>query len=46
MDRRLVEFSGEIPLEGLPPVTDIPVASFAVRRAICAVPWDDHLLHA
>ena len=38
-DRRLTGFARDIPLEGLPPVTDLLVNAFAVRCAVCAVPW-------
>ena len=44
-DRRLLVFSGEIPTEGLPPVTDIPVTSFAVWHTVCDVPRDDHRVY-
>ena len=23
----------------------LPVESFAVRRSVCAIPWDDHVSH-
>ena len=42
---KLLAFSGKLPPEGLPPVTDLPVAYLAVRRAVCAVPREYHLVH-
>ena len=33
-DRRLLEFSGELPPEGPPPVTDISVSSFDVLHTV------------
>ena len=36
---------GELPPEGLPAITDIPVASFLARRGISAVPLDNHIVH-
>ena len=44
-DRHLLAFSGELPPEGLPPLMETPVDSFAVRRPFYAVPRDDNLVH-
>ena len=44
-ERRLLAFSGELPTGGLPPVTELLVASFAVWHAICAVPREGHFVH-
>ena len=44
-ERKLLAFSGELPTEGIPSVTDLSVDSFRVRRAVCAVPREDHLVH-
>ena len=35
----------ELPEEGLPAITEIPVASFAPLRAVSAVSWEDHRVH-
>ena len=44
-DRNIFSFVGEIPVEGLPQVVDIPGESFTVRHAVRAVPRVDHLVH-
>ena len=44
-DRRLFGCCGELPSEGLPAITDIPVAPFAVRCIVNAVPWGYHIVH-
>ena len=43
-ERRLFGCCGELPSEGLPMITEIPVASFAVRRFIGAVIQEDHIV--
>ena len=43
MDPRLLAFIGELPPD--PPVTEIPVNTFAVRRAIRTEPQADHHVH-
>ena len=43
--RPLLDFSWVIPPEDLPPVTELPMAYFTIRRAICAVLREDHLVH-
>ena len=40
-----MEFRGELPLESLPPIDDIPVVSLMVWCAISAVPREDHVVH-
>ena len=37
-------FSGDLPTEGLPPMTYLPVDSFSVWRSIGAVPREDHIV--
>ena len=44
-DRRLFGCRGELPPEGLPAITDIPVASFGELRVVSAVSRDDHRVH-
>ena len=44
-EKILLAFSGGIPTEGLLPLTDIHVVSFAVRCAVCSVPIEDHIIH-
>ena len=41
-DWRLFGCHGEIPPEGLPKITKIPVAFFGVGRAVSATYWEDH----
>ena len=41
----LMVFGGDLPLEGTPPITEIPVASLAVQRAVSAVMREDHMVH-
>ena len=43
--RRLFDCVGELNEEGLPPLAEIPVEAFAVRRTVRAVPQDDHVSH-
>ena len=43
-EQRLFGCHGELPSEGLPMITEIPVASFAVRRFIGAVIREDHIV--
>ena len=38
-ERRLFVCQGELPLEGLPLIIDIPTPSFAVRRIFSALLW-------
>ena len=45
MDRRLIAFSWEPSLEGLSKVTELTVDAFAVWRAVCVVPREDHQVH-
>ena len=42
---RLIAFSGKLPTERLPPVIDLPVASFMVWCAVCTVPREYHIVH-
>ena len=44
-DRRLFGCRRELPTEGIPAITEIPVASFAALRAVSAVSREDHQLH-
>ena len=44
-NRRLFGCRGELPSEGLPAITKIPVAAFAALRAVSAVSWEDHQVH-
>ena len=44
-DQRLFGCRGELPAEGLPAITEIPVASFAALRAVSAMSREDHLVH-
>ena len=44
-DRRLFGCRGELPPEGLPAITNIPVASFAALRAVSALSREDHRVH-
>ena len=44
-EQRLFRCRGELPSEGLPEITDIPVASFAVRRVVIIVPREYHIFH-
>ena len=44
-DRRLFGCYGELPSEGLPTTTEIPVPSFAVRRGVSAMLWEYHIVH-
>ena len=44
-ERKILAISGDIPTEGLPTLAEIPVASFAVRHAVCAVLRKEHLVH-
>ena len=43
--RRLFACQGELPLEGLPPVAELPVDAFLVRRSVRTVPQADHISH-
>ena len=43
--RRLFAFWGELPLEGLSPVVELPVYAFSARRSVCAVPRAYHISH-
>ena len=45
-DRRLFGCRRDLPAEGLPAITDIPVASFASLRAVSAMSWKDHRVHS
>ena len=44
-DLRLFGCRGELPSEGIPAITEIPVASFAVQCIVSAVPWDYQIVH-
>ena len=44
-DRRLFACLGDLPDRGLPPVVEIPMETFAVRRSVRAIPWADHVSH-
>ena len=44
-DRRLFGFCGELPAEGLPAITEIPVASFVALHAVSAVSREDYRVH-
>ena len=41
-NQRLFDCRGELPSEGIPAITKIPVVSFRERRAVGAVSRDDH----
>ena len=43
--RRLSGFRGELPVEGLPAITEIPVSFFAALRASSAVSREDHRVY-
>ena len=43
--RRLFAYQGELPLEGLTPVVELPVDVFLVRRSVRAVLMEDHISH-
>ena len=43
--RRLFACCGELPLEGLHLVVELPVDAFSVRRSLRAVPRADHISH-
>ena len=43
--RQLFGFRGELPPEGLPTITDIPVDSFSSRRGVGAMPLKVHIIH-
>ena len=45
MGRRLFACQGDLPLEGLPPVVELPVDAFSVRRYVRALPQADHIIH-
>ena len=42
---RILSFSGELPMEGLRPMMELPVASFLVRRLVGAVLRDYHIVY-
>ena len=42
---RLFACLGDLPIEGLSPVVDIPDKAFAARGSVRAVPRVDHLTH-
>ena len=44
-ERIMLAFSRELPPEGIPPVTEIPVEYFKVQNAVCAVLSYYHLVH-
>ena len=44
-DRRLFDCRGELPTEGVPAITEIPVASLAALTAVSAVSQEDHRVH-
>ena len=44
-NRRLFGCRGELPPEGLPTNTKIPVASFGALRAVKNMSWDDYRVH-
>ena len=44
-DRRLFGCHGDLPSEGLPGITGIPVDSFAERRVVSAVLWEYDIVH-
>ena len=44
-DRRLFGCRGEIPPDGLPTITEIPVDYFGALRAVSAMSRDDHQVH-
>ena len=44
-DRRLFGCHGDLPSEGLPGITGIPVDSFAERRVVSAVLWEYYIVH-
>ena len=44
-ERRLFGCRGEIPSEGLPAITDIPVISFAVCPIVRNIPLENHIVH-
>ena len=41
--RRIFACLGELPVEGISPVVDIPDEAFAARKSVCAVPRVDHV---
>ena len=45
IDQRLLAFFEELPSEGLPPVTEIPVDAFLMRRVVRAIMRDNHHVH-
>ena len=45
MDQRIFAFWIELPLKGIPPVVELPVDAFSVRRSVHAVPRSDHISH-
>ena len=45
LDRQLFGCRGELPSEGIPAITEIPVVSFAARRGVSTVPREDHNVH-
>ena len=42
---RLFACCGELPLEGLPPVAELPMDVLLVRSSVCAFPRADHISH-
>ena len=44
-DRRLFGCHGELPTEGIPAITEIPVASFVALHAVSAVSREDQQVH-
>ena len=44
-DLRLFGCCGELPLEGVPTITEVPVDSFAARRVVSAMLREDHIVH-
>ena len=45
MSWRLFACCGDLPLEGLHPVVELPVDAFSVRRSLRTVPRADHISH-
>ena len=43
--QRLLCFLGDMAEAGIPPLVDIPVETFAVRRTVCAILRDNHRSH-
>ena len=43
--RWLFGYRRELPIEGLPAITEIPMASFEALRAVSAVSREDHRVH-